>query len=164
MNARSDKGQPAPGPWRLLLSVLLLFVGAIGLGDSAPDTMEAEPAGLGERYALTTSKPYEGVVLDAEYAITEHNFRLTGRNRIGEAIAERGGRYPGHTVLEFCNLEYARRLLDVHSRYLLYMPCRLAISQDAEGTTVATYLLPEDEPAAREVNAILKAIVRAAAE
>lgn len=140
-----------------LLPVLLFSWGAHG----------AEPAhgALGERYAVRTSKPYQDVVADAAYAMAEHNFRITGRNTIGEAIAERLDRsYPGHTVLEFCNLQYAQRLLDVDSHYLLFMPCRLAISEQRGEVIVATYLLPEEEAAAKEVNAILKAIVQSAAE
>lgn len=127
----------------------------------------AEPPGegLGERYAVRTSKPYQAVLLDAAYAIAEQNFRITSRNTIGEAIAERHGRaYPGHTVFEFCNLQYARRLLDIDDRYLLFMPCRLAISEHEGGAVVATYLLPEEHAAAAEVNGILKAIVQGAAQ
>lgn len=129
----------------------------IGWGADAP----AEDGGaLGQRYAVRTSKPFDAVLQDAGYAVAEQNFRLTGRNAIGHAIGERrGGGFPRHTVMEFCNLEYARRLLEVDAEYLLYMPCRLAISEAGDKVIIATYLLPETEPAAREVNAILKTIV-----
>lgn len=122
----------------------------------------AESGGaLGERYAVRTSKPFDAVLQDAGYAIAEQNFRITGRNEIGRAIGERQGKaFPRHAVVEFCNLEYARRLLKVDAEYLLYMPCRLAISEAGGSVIIATYLLPETEPAARDVNAILKTIVQ----
>jgi len=51
-------------------------------GCAAPPTAESP------RFyeAATTTKPYADVLAELELAITEHNFRITGHNRIGSVI------------------------------------------------------------------------------
>ena len=127
---------------------------------------EQDPA---TRYTLHTSKSFDDVLSDLEFAIGEHNFRLTGRDTIGEAIARRDNiDLPPGTVLHFCNLEYARQLLEVAPQYLLHMPCRIAVYEQAGNVTVEARLLPENDPAVRalsqKINRILEAIVSSAVE
>lgn len=120
------------------------------------------------RYTAHTSKPFADVLADLEFAIGEHNFRLTGRDTIGAAIAERNAiAFDAATVLHFCNLEYARQLLEADPHYLLHMPCRIALYERAGRITVEARLLPEGDPAPllnTRINGILKAIVSDAAE
>jgi uncharacterized protein (DUF302 family) len=121
------------------------------------------------RYTAHSSKSFDDVIADLEFAIGEQNFRLTGRDTIGEAITRRGNiDIPPSTVLHFCNLEYARQLLEVAPQYLLHMPCRIAIYEQAGNVTVEARLLPENDPAVRllsqKINRILEAIVSSAVE
>ena len=127
---------------------------------------EQDPA---TRYTLQTSKSFDDVLSDLEFAIGEQNFRLTGRNTIGAAITERGEfDLTAATVLHFCNLEYARQILQVAPQYLLHMPCRIAVYQQDGKVTVEDRLLPENDPTVRplsqRVNRILEAIVSDAVE
>jgi uncharacterized protein (DUF302 family) len=130
---------------------------------SSPPAQDRAP-----RYTAHSSKPFEEVLADLEFAIGEHNFRLTGRDTIGAAIAERNAvAFPSATVLHFCNLEYARQLLEVDPHYLLHMPCRIALYEGADGVTVEARLLPQGDlaPALNtRINSILKAIVSDAAD
>jgi uncharacterized protein (DUF302 family) len=121
------------------------------------------------RYTAHSSKSFDDVLADLEFAIGEHNFRLSGRNTIGEAIARRDDiDLPPGTVLHFCNLEYARQLLEVDPQYLLHMPCRIAVYEQAGQVTVEARLLPENDPAVRalsqRINRILEEIVSSAVE
>ena len=121
------------------------------------------------RHTAHSSKSFDDVLADLEFAIGEHNFRLTGRDTIGEAIARRDNiDLPPGTVLHFCNLEYARQLLEVAPQYLLHMPCRIAVYEQAGNVTVEARLLPENDPAVRalsqKINRILEAIVSSAVE
>jgi uncharacterized protein (DUF302 family) len=119
------------------------------------------------RYTAHSTKSFDDVLADLEFAIGEQNFRLTGRDTIGEAIARRENiDLPPGTVLHFCNLAYARQLLEAAPQYLLHMPCRIAIYEQAGNVTVEARLLPENDPAVRalskKINRILEAIVSSA--
>lgn len=116
-------------------------------------------------YRQTVRRPFADVLLDLEFAITDHNFRITGANHIGAAIGERIGQpFPDAEVIHFCNLEYARRLLAIDPDFLAYMPCQITVIEDENnGIIVSTWLLPQgSSPAAAlidEINAILRDIV-----
>lgn len=125
---------------------------------------ELRDGGRLQIYQASSGRPYEHVLDDVKFAITEHNFRITGGNAIGAAIAKRHGIvFPRSDIVHFCNLEYAHRLLRVDLEFLLQMPCKIALYEREDGhTVVAVPLVPETprvaEPA-REVNEILRAIV-----
>ena len=123
--------------WISLISVILLaFYGL---------SVVAEEVAL--RYKALTAKPFVEVMADLEFAISEYNFRITGYNRVGEAIAERQqSSFPQATVVHFCNLEYAREFLVLAADYLLHMPCRIAVYEQDQQVVVEARLLPEDDP------------------
>jgi len=112
-------------------------------------------------------KAFDDVVEDLLVSIGGHNFRLTEQARIGDAIAERAGQaFLRVTVLHFCNLELARRLLELKPSFSLRMPCRISVRATADGKVqIETLLLPEagGEAAlntfAARVNALLRDIV-----
>ncbi|MDX1606012.1 MAG: DUF302 domain-containing protein [Candidatus Competibacterales bacterium] len=115
-------------------------------------------------YRQRVARPYDDVRLDLEFAITEHNFRITGGNTIGAAIAQRHGEdFPRSEILHFCNLEHARRLLQRAPDFLSYLPCVIFLREAGAEVVVETWLLPEDDPrigqAGRNINAILRDIV-----
>jgi uncharacterized protein (DUF302 family) len=109
------------------------------------------------------------VMEDLEFIISDHNFRLTEQNRIGEAIARRDKReFPRANVVHFCNLQYAKKLLEIDPQYILHMPCRIAVREHSHRVVIEAWLLPRNdsrvEKIAGEINAILKAMVKYAAD
>ena len=115
---------------------------------------------------LASTKPFEDVIFELDFAITERNFRITGRNTIGKGLRERGYKdFPNVEVIHFCNLEYAREVLLIDPAYVAQMPCRITVHEAPNATIVSLILLPENHPDervnafARRMNAILREIV-----
>lgn len=113
-----------------------------------------------------TSKSFDDVIFELDFAITERNFRITGRNTIGKGLRERGYEdFPDVEVIHFCNLEYAHEVLAIDPGYVAQMPCRITIHTASQGTVINLILLPEnhaDERVndfARRMNVILREII-----
>lgn len=139
--------------------LLLLFIGLFLLLFS----VNAEEQNT-RRYQKEIERSYEDVLDDVKFAISEKNFRITGGNRIGGALAERHDEaFPLSDIIHFCNLEYARRFIRLVPDYLRHMPCKVVVYENDGKITVETELLPEDDSevgkVAQEVNQILKFIV-----
>lgn len=105
-----------------------------------------------------TAKSFDHVVLELDFAISERNFRITGRNPIGKGLRERGyADFPDFEVIHFCNLELAREVLLLDPDFVAQMPCRLTVHRSGGRTVVHVLLLPEDHPDPR-VNAFAQRI------
>ena len=103
------------------------------------------------RYVV--DKPFDDVVFELNFAITDHNFRITGRNDIGKGLRERGyENFPEVEVIHFCSLELAREVLLLDPGYVAYMPCRITVHVADGHTVVSVVTLPLDHPDPR-VNA-----------
>lgn len=145
-------------PWRIILALCVAMLQGSVLGGE-----------ILERYTRYSDKAFAEVVMDLEFAISNRNYRVTGRNEIGSAIGEREQiTFPRAAVLHFCNLTDAQLMLELAPEYLLHMPCRIAVRVHAGRIVVEARLLPEDHATAgalsRRINAILKAIVAEAVE
>lgn len=119
----------------------------------------------------TTDKSFEDVLFELEHAITAHNFRITGRNKIGKGLRERGYKgFPEVEVIHFCSLELAREVLLIDPGFVAHMPCRITVHSTQAGQVVSLILLPEnhrDERVnefARRMNGILREIAAFALE
>lgn len=142
------------------------FCAGLMAGIIAPQCLFAE-SGHSRPYSRYTDKAFDDVVFDLEFAITQANYRLTARNRVGEAIAEmRESPYPKGTLLHFCNSQIAASVLDIKPDYLLNMPCKISVREVENGkrVVVETYLLgatddPELAPILDSINATLREIV-----
>lgn len=156
---------------RLLLALALLCGGA-GSTAAASDPAPAPAATAQQRPSLAliergeTDKSFDDVILELEFAITERNFRITGRNTIGQGLRDRGyADFPDVEVIHFCNLEYAREVLLLDPGYVAQMPCRVTVHREQDRTVVSLVLLPEDHPDprvnayARRMNALLREIL-----
>ena len=115
-------------------------------------------------YEASAKKSFSDVMVDLEHAIKGKNFRITGKNEIGYALRERGqADFPDATVVSFCNLEFARRILQKAPDRLVDMPCRVSVWQQGDQVRLMARLLPEDDERiakeALEVNAILKFVI-----
>ncbi len=113
-----------------------------------------------------TDKSFEDVVFELEFAITERNYRITGRNTIGRALRDRGYTdFPDAEVIHFCSLERARLLLERAPSWIALMPCRISVHVEDGRTVVQGNLLPaqhEDPTVARfvrETNALIGEII-----
>jgi len=121
-------------------------------------------------YEKTTQKSFQDVVQDAEFAITENNFRITNRLHIGKAIIERGNTdFPQNEIVLFCNLELAEEMLKIEPRYINYCPYKITVTESAGTVTIGTRLLPHvtDNPEmdniSKNINTILNSMVEYAA-
>ncbi len=132
------------------LLIILVFATISCTNDTSNDQLTVE-----------TDKSFENVMLDLEFAITDHNFRITGRNDIGEAIAERHKiAFPRYTVVHFCNLEYARKFLEEDPHTILHMPCMIAVFEQGDKVVLKTHLLPEDDTRLGRLSAEVNTILR----
>ena len=100
------------------------------------------------RFASRVARPYDEVVDDVKFAISGYNFRITGGNAIGDPISKRHGIVlPRSEVIHFCNLEYARKFVEIDPGYVLNMPCKVVVREvgDVVVVTVVTVEVLEDE-------------------
>ncbi len=135
----------------MLLFTQLLFTGYV-IAESQFEQVEI--------YRVETNKAFDDVVSDAEFAISEQNFALTGRSEIGKAISKRHEEdFPEYTVLQFCNLEYAREILLVAPKFVRHMPCRIAIYQKPDRVVIETVL-----PTLKSGNETLDKLIRSIKE
>lgn len=114
----------------------------------------------------STDKSFQDVIFELEFAITERNYRITGRNTLGKALRARGySGYPDAEVIHFCSVERARIVLDLDPDYLAQMPCRITVHVEDNRTVVHGILLPTNHPDARvvefarETNALIQDIL-----
>lgn len=114
-----------------------------------------------------TDKPFEDVIADVEFAASERNFVLIGRNRIGMALRNTGlmpDAAPA-TVVQMCNLDVVRQLLSADPGFIRYMPCRVAVYVDGDEVVATTLLLPSDsgdaaaDAAADRLNRLMREII-----
>jgi len=121
-------------------------------------------------YEKTTQKSFQDVLQDAEFAITENNFRITNRLHIGKAIKERGNTdFPQNEIILFCNLEIAEDMLKIEPRYINYCPYKITVTESDGTVTIGTRLLPpltdnpEMDNISKYINTILNSMVEYAA-
>jgi len=146
-----------------LLGIALLLGGAHALAGGTPPVVEHVQSTI---LRATTTKSFADVVQELEFAITEHNFRITGRNTIGKGLRDRGyDDFPDVEVIHFCSLETAREVLLLDRGYVALMPCRVTVHESDAGTVVSLVLLPETHPDpgvaqfARHMNGVLREIL-----
>lgn len=153
-----------PAAWRsLALCLLLMAVASV-----AAETTTLPPPEYGPSLIVrgTTDKSFDNVIQELEFAITEHNYRITGRNTLGKALRERGYEsFPDVEVILFCNVEQAHEVLMVDPGFVAMMPCRATVHEQNGRRVVSMVLLPESHAHpevvafARRVNRVLKDIL-----
>lgn len=102
------------------------------------------PAESIEIYARDTLKPMKQVVEDAEFSITDQNFRVVDKLHVGKAIHESGyPNFPDYEILLFCNVNYARRMLELDPDMINYCPGRVAVRQEKDKVIISAPLFPQ---------------------
>lgn len=80
----------------------------------------------------------EGITLeDAAEAMmskaAELNLKMVGRQKVHAEIRARGLASPHLEILQFCDPEDAVKMVTKDELYAAYMPCRIALVEDAKG-------------------------------
>ena len=95
-------------------------------------------------YQMETDKPFEEVLDDAIFAITERNFRLTSHLHIGKSIRDRKNPdFPDYEVLLYCNLSHAKKMLELDPNMISSCPGRITVRQNGDRVNITAPLWPE---------------------
>lgn len=78
----------------------------------------------------------EGVTWDAASEAmmskaAELNMKLVGRQNVGKELQARGILAPNLEIFQFCDPEDAMKMVAFNTIYAAYMPCRIALVEDA---------------------------------
>jgi uncharacterized protein (DUF302 family) len=128
----------------LLVALTVSTVIALGSAASvqAADANKAAPAPEIQMFDIAHSvlkmEIAEGVTADAAAEAmlskaAEINMKLVGRQDVGGELKARGIDSPILQILQFCNPEDAIKMVQFNTIYAAYMPCRIALVQDAAG-------------------------------
>ena len=127
--------------------------------------------GISEFAEIASNKEVAQILDDAEFAITERNFRINNRLHIGKAISKRGhGGFPDYEVILFCNLSYAKKMLELAPDFISYCPQRITIRDAGQQRIITASLLPNKTKSQAlnaitgEINALVWEIVDFAAK
>jgi uncharacterized protein (DUF302 family) len=147
-------------PPYIFLSFFFCFI--VGLSGCSRNEI-----GLAE---LNSNKSTQQILEDAEFAISERNFRINNRLHIGRAIRERGeSGFPDYEVILFCNLSHAKRMLELAPDFITYCPQRLIIRDTGTHRVISAALLPNNtsnkalNAITAEINDLMRDIVEFAA-
>jgi len=122
-------------------------------------------------YQKVSYDNFEDTLQNLDIAISEHNYRIIHRSNIGQAIRDRGDKnYPLSTVISFCNITYAKEMMEINSDLINDMPCIVTVREEKEKVIVGTKLMRFDtdnklqNSFALRINNNLKSIVEATVE
>lgn len=149
---------------RLFFFLLVITLNSAATAESSAPSAESLD-GATKRYTVRTGKPYDDVLQDLEFAISQNNYRITGRSQIGNAIAESENiEFPRSTILHFCNLQAAREIYQLNPDFLLHMPCRVTLREENGSVVIEARLVPENDPEMKEVSLRINAMMRGIAD
>jgi len=122
-------------------------------------------------YQQSSHDNYEDTLQNLDIAISEHNYRIIHRSNIGQAIRDRGDKdYPLSTVISFCNITYAKEMMEINSDLINDMPCIVTVREEVKGVIVGTKLMkinsdnPLQNDFAHRINSNLISIIEATVE
>jgi uncharacterized protein (DUF302 family) len=122
-------------------------------------------------YERESPYSFEDTLLNLDIAISEYNYRIIHRSHIGQAVRDRGDKdFPLSTITSFCNITYAKEMMQINPVLINDMPCNIGVREDAGKVIIGTKLMQEDvsSPAqqafAQKINANLKGIIGATIE
>jgi uncharacterized protein (DUF302 family) len=123
-------------------------------------------------YERESPYSFQDTILNLDIAISEYNYRIIHRSHIGQAVRDRGDEdFPLSTITSFCNITYAKEMMEINPLLINDMPCNIAVRETGEGSVIiGTRLMQEavPDPAqkafAEKINANLKSIIGATVE
>ena len=123
-------------------------------------------------YEKESPYSFEDTLLNLDIAISEQNYRIIHRSHIGQAIRDRGDTdFPLATITNFCNITYAKEMMEINPQLINEMPCNISVRQSNSGQVIiSTELMDETshntkQPVfAKKINHNLKTIIGATIE
>jgi uncharacterized protein (DUF302 family) len=148
-----------------LFSSLILIVGLLL-------STACQPQSENRIYERESPYSFEDTILNLDIAISEYNYRIIHRSHIGQAVRDRGdSSFPLSTITSFCNITYAKEMIEINPLLIYDMPCNIAVweTQDGKvmiGTTLMSETVPDpaQKQFAQKINANLKGIIGATIE
>ncbi len=103
----------------------------------ATDTHPADPAVAA---TLSAESPYtlEETVENIKQAITSQNFILIRTDTLEHGLVKEGEENPRQVILHFCNFNFLYEALAVDPRVGMFLPCLVAVTEQAGKVTVST--------------------------
>lgn len=130
-----------------------------------------QPEAKSRIYEKESPYSFEDTILNLDIAISEYNYRIIHRSHIGQAVRDRGDTdFPLSTITSFCNITYAKEMMQINPKLINDMPCNIGVRQDAGKVIVGTKLMqeavadPAQQAFAKKINANLKGIIGATIE
>jgi len=122
-------------------------------------------------YQKVSNYNFEDTIMNLDISISEHNYRIIHRSNIGQAIRDRGEPdYPLSTVISFCNITYAKEMIEINADLINDMPCIITIREESDSVIVGTRLMntnssnEQQNAFAKRININLTSIVEATIE
>ncbi|RKZ84165.1 MAG: DUF302 domain-containing protein [Gammaproteobacteria bacterium] len=122
-------------------------------------------------YQQHSNYGFEDTLINLDIAISEHNYRIIHRSNIGQAVRDRGEKdYPLSTVISFCNITYAKEMMEINSDLINDMPCIITVREEKQGVIIGTKLMitntenKRQNDFAKRINDNLRSIVEATIE
>jgi len=122
-------------------------------------------------YQKVSYDNFEDTLQNLDIAISEHNYRIIHRSNIGQAIRDRGDKnYPLSTVISFCNITYAKEMMEINSDLINDMPCIVTVREEQKTVIVGTKFMvvntdnKQQNNFALRINNNLKSIIEATVE
>jgi len=149
---------------RQKIQFIILFISMLPLSACSDDN----PSRI---YEQVSNYDFDDTMMNLDIAISEHNYRIIHRSNIGQAVRDRGEKnYPLSTVISFCNITYAKEMMEINSSLINDMPCIVTVREEASGVVVGTKLMTintnnqKQNAFASRINSNLKSIVEATIE
>lgn len=89
-------------------------------------------------YVMKIKKKFNTVVSDLEDSIVDHNFKVINISNIKKGLGSRDVEFGEYTIVEFCNLTLAEKVLKRDLRFGLLMPCRVGVYEDKDEVILFT--------------------------
>lgn len=126
--------------------------------------------GSSDVYEKSTEKSLQNILEDIEFAVTERNLRIVHQLHIGQGIRARGYEdTPDYEVILYCDLTFARTMLELAPEMVNACPGRISVRQTGSSYIVSAVLWPEDHENPKmkqlmyDMNVLVREIVNYAA-
>jgi uncharacterized protein (DUF302 family) len=124
-------------------------------------------------FEIPSTKTLEEIGRGLEEAAARHKFGIIATHDLKETMKNKGVEFAGECrIYEVCNPHQAKKVLEADGSISTALPCRISVYRAGEQYRIATLLptalmemfgKPELEPVAREVEAVIKAMIEEAA-
>lgn len=124
-------------------------------------------------FEVASTKSLDEIGRGLEEAAARHKFGIIATHDLKETMKNKGVDFAGECrIYEVCNPHQAKKVLETDGSISTALPCRISVYRAGEQYRIATLLptalmemfgKPELEPVAREVEAVIKAMIEEAA-